>query len=155
MDEPVNPLERFVFKIYKMIDGPVTLFREKIVEPNQKKYPWYHEKFRRVPTIDECYPSDYPCIFEANEQFLRDKAVDDNILSILRKRYESCLVYYRFDKHKCDEIKKMYFDAEEAWFIKYGDLGFNKNVRKAYMKQKHRMVWERRHGPVGSGMKEE
>jgi NADH dehydrogenase (ubiquinone) 1 beta subcomplex subunit 10 len=22
------------------------------------------------------------------------------------------------------------------------------------MKQKHRMVWERRHGPVGSGMKD-
>jgi NADH dehydrogenase (ubiquinone) 1 beta subcomplex subunit 10 len=25
--------------------------------------------------------------------------------------------------------------------------------RECYMKQKHRLVWERRHGPVGTGMK--
>ena len=36
-----------------------------------------------------------------------------------------------------------------------GDLGAYKNVRKAFMKQKHRMVWERRYGPVGTGMTEE
>lgn len=35
-----------------------------------------------------------------------------------------------------------------------GDLGAYGDVKTAYMKQKHRMVWERRHGPVGSGMKE-
>lgn len=34
-----------------------------------------------------------------------------------------------------------------------GDLGPMNNVAHAYMKQKHRMIWERRHGPVGSGMK--
>lgn len=27
------------------------------------------------------------------------------------------------------------------------------DVVHAFMKQKHRMIWERRHGPVGSGMK--
>lgn len=36
-----------------------------------------------------------------------------------------------------------------------GDLHYNCNVIHAFMKQKHRMVWERRHGPVGSGMKSE
>lgn len=35
-----------------------------------------------------------------------------------------------------------------------GDLGGYGDVRAAYMKQKHRMIWERRHGPVGTGMKE-
>lgn len=40
------------------------------------------------------------------------------------------------------------------WYGLDGDLGAYGDVRAAYMKQKHRMVWERRHGPVGSGMKE-
>lgn len=34
-------------------------------------------------------------------------------------------------------------------------MGIYINVKNAYMKQKHRMIWERRHGPVGSGMKEQ
>lgn len=33
-----------------------------------------------------------------------------------------------------------------------GDLGGYADARKCYMKQKHRLIWERRHGPVGSGM---
>lgn len=33
------------------------------------------------------------------------------------------------------------------------DLGPLNNVKDAYMKQKHRMLWERRHGKVGTGMK--
>ena len=36
-----------------------------------------------------------------------------------------------------------------------GDLGAGFNVRDAFMKQKHRLLWERRHGPVGSGMKKD
>jgi len=39
-----------------------------------------------------------------------------------------------------------HFDAD-------ADLGPYNNVKDAYMKQKHRMLWERRHGKVGSGMK--
>lgn len=46
---------------------------EKLVAPNQKKYPWYHQQFRRVPTIDTCYENDMGCFFEANSQFERDK----------------------------------------------------------------------------------
>lgn len=34
-----------------------------------------------------------------------------------------------------------------------GDLGGYGSARDCYMKQKHRLIWERRHGPVGSGMK--
>lgn len=36
-----------------------------------------------------------------------------------------------------------------------GDLGAYHNVKSAYMKQKHRLIWERRHGPVGSGKKKD
>src|SRR5688500_6980500 len=34
---------------------------ERIVEPNRKDYNWYHQQFRRVPTIDECYIDDKVC----------------------------------------------------------------------------------------------
>jgi len=34
-----------------------------------------------------------------------------------------------------------------------GDLGHRGDALQCYMKQKHRMIWERRHGPVGSGRK--
>lgn len=43
-------------------------------------------------------------------------------------------------------IKNNYFNLD-------GDLGAFGRSKAAYMKQKHRMIWERRHGPVGSGMK--
>lgn len=32
-----------------------------------------------------------------------------------------------------------------------GDLRAESHARDAYMKQKHRMVWERRYGKVGTG----
>lgn len=48
-------------------------FSEKIVVPNQKDYVWYHQRFRRVPTIDECYTDDIICKHEAQLQFKRDK----------------------------------------------------------------------------------
>jgi NADH dehydrogenase (ubiquinone) 1 beta subcomplex subunit 10 len=48
-------------------------FTEKIVVPNQKDYAWYHQRFRRVPTIDECYTDDPVCQQEAQLQFKKDK----------------------------------------------------------------------------------
>lgn len=37
--------------------------------------------------------------------------------------------------------------------ISDGDLGAYGKATACYMKQKHRLIWERRHGKVGSGMK--
>lgn len=155
MDEDKNAFLNFVKALYYVVDTPVTFFREKIVEPNQQKYPWYHQKFRRVPTIDECYTDDLICYTEANYQYLRDKAVDDHILDILRSRYEECAVYHGHDDRKemCGHLLDAYDEAAGAWFAKYGDLGITANATRVFMKQKHRMIWERRHGPVGSGMK--
>ncbi|XP_035916295.1 NADH dehydrogenase [ubiquinone] 1 beta subcomplex subunit 10 [Anopheles stephensi] len=150
-----NPLESFLNAVQATIDGPVTWFREKIVEPNRQTYPWYHQQFRRVPTIDQCYTDDAVCIFEANQQFRRDKMVDNEILSILRQRFEDCVLYEQPDhERKCRSLLDTYEKAAENWFIKYGDLGGYANAKTAYMKQKHRMIWERRHGPVGTGMKQ-
>jgi NADH dehydrogenase (ubiquinone) 1 beta subcomplex subunit 10 len=146
---------------------------ESVVEPNQKKYPWYHQNFRRVPTIDQCYTDDYVCIFEANDQFKRDKMVDSEIVNILRKRFEDCVLYEAPDHLvRCQGVLDTYNKASEHWFTKCklinshsktsidkylsildGDLGGYANAKSCYLKQKHRAIWERRHGPVGSGMK--
>ncbi|CAH1377140.1 hypothetical protein MTP99_018563 [Tenebrio molitor] len=153
--EPRNVMEKFFNSVANILVTPTVWVREKIVEPNQKSYPWYHQKFRRVPTIDECYTDDVVCYYEANEQYRRDRLVDSNILSILRNRFEDCTLYEAPDHlEKCKHIWKQYEEATTNWFIKYGDLGGYHNVKTAYMKQKHRMIWERRHGPVGSGKKD-
>lgn len=39
-------------------------------------------------------------------------------------------------------------ENELNFFIKYGELGQEGDVRDAYMKQKHRMIWERRHPEI-------
>ena len=50
-------------------------FLENVVEPirGKNKLYYYHRQFRRVPTIDECDVGDELCVFEANEQYKRDR----------------------------------------------------------------------------------
>ncbi|XP_055917986.1 NADH dehydrogenase [ubiquinone] 1 beta subcomplex subunit 10 [Eupeodes corollae] len=154
MPEARNPMEAFANTVLGMVDGPITWFKESIVEPNQQKYPWYHEKFRRVPTIDQCYTDDAVCRFEADQQFRRDRMVDNEVLNVLRQRFEDCVLYESPDHMvKCRPVLDDLEKAQENWFIKYGDLGAYANAKSCYMKQKHRLIWERRHGPVGTGMK--
>lgn len=148
---------RFSQFVFGFIDKPATYFREKFVEPIQSKNKnyYYHRRFRRVPTVDECYTDDPVCYFEANEQFKRDKLVDDEVLCILRERRMDCETFYGHDAPvKCKKLADDYTEAETNWFVKYGDIGPIPNVMQAYFKQKHRHLWERRHGPVGSGMKD-
>lgn len=97
----------------------MSVVSETIVEPNQTKYPWYHQKFRRVPTVDECYTDDAVCKFEANQQFRRDRMVDSEILNILRQRFEDCILYEAPDHvAKCTPLKEIYEKAATNWFIK-------------------------------------
>lgn len=42
--------------------------------------------------------------------------------------------------------------ARKNLYIKYGDMPHYAEAEMAFSKQKHRMIWERRHGEVGSGM---
>lgn len=150
---PQNAFSGFIDALVSTLDVPSTWVRETFVDKNRSSYNWYHRQFRRVPTIDECYTDDIVCYIEANEQFKRDRMVDNEILNILRQRQEDCVMYEGPNhKEKCAPLREAYEKAAENWFIKYGDLGVYGNVKDAYMKQKHRMIWERRHGPVGSGM---
>ncbi|KAL8623444.1 hypothetical protein ACOMHN_058889 [Nucella lapillus] len=142
-----TPYGKFAMSLFKIIDAPVTLVREKIVEPmqstNDQKY--YHRRYPRVKTIDQCEIDDPVCVYEAQEQFRRDKQVDSNIVKILRQRKLECMQWEGPDaKYKCQKVSDSYDQAATNWFIKYGDIGANGNVIDAYMKQKHRLLWHRR-----------
>nr|CAG4649032.1 EOG090X0LTN [Polyphemus pediculus] len=151
---PRNTLESFARAVYNTIDAPVTWVRETIVVPNRKESVYYHQKFRRVPTIDECYTDDEICRFEAQQQFNRDKLVDSEIVGLTRQRLKECIIFERPDHVvKCRKLKEDFDLAAENYSMKYGDLGPLNDVLAGYMKQKHRLLWERRHGPVGTGMK--
>jgi NADH dehydrogenase (ubiquinone) 1 beta subcomplex subunit 10 len=72
-----------------------------------------------VPTIDQCYTDDYVCIYEADAQFKRDKMVDNEILAILRSRFEDCVLYEAPDHMtKCIDLKEAYEKAAGNWFSK-------------------------------------
>lgn len=103
------------------------------------------------------------------------RLVDGNIVNIIRQRYKECITYESPDHvRKCQKLKEDFENVSENYFIKCklysihltyqlifilfsyhpdGDLGPYNNVKEGYMKQKHRMLWERRHGEVGTGMK--
>lgn len=142
---PRNAFERSVNAFYALFDVPATWVREKIVLPNRgPEYNWYHRKYRRVPTIDECYTDDLMCKFEANEQYKRDREVDTKIVNLLGQRRDDCMAYEIGSKERCQPIIDQFKEAELNWFIKYGDLGPHTTVVAAFMKQKHRLIWERR-----------
>nr|XP_033336665.1 NADH dehydrogenase [ubiquinone] 1 beta subcomplex subunit 10 [Megalopta genalis] len=152
--EPNNSFVRFMNSLFYVVDAPVTYVREKLVEPNQKKYPWYHQQFRRVPTIESCKQFDFGCIFEAQRQQMRDKLVDSFIVSTLRDRYEHCAWDNYDDRDElCAHLKQTYDEAAGIFYAKYSDQPATCKTDKLFMKQQYRMVWERRHGPAGSGMK--
>jgi len=118
------------------------------------EYPYYHRIYRRVPTVEACKADDHACIWEANEQYKRDRHVDKYILNILRSRKEECFTHWAPDQEfKCQKEIKDEMEAERNWQIKHGDLGISYSALNAFYKQKHRMVYERRHGPVGEGRK--
>jgi len=140
-------LDKLVFAVPRYI-------REEWIRPNQKDYPYYHRQYRRVPTIDECYTTDYVCQFEADEQFYRDRLVESNIITILAGRLNDCSVHYtntrnRFtvpEEDPCHKLKEDYTKACLNFYVKYGDLTFYSKSTDVLMKQKHRLIWERRNG---------
>jgi len=82
--------------------------------------------------------------------------VDGEIINLVRQRLKECIIYEAPDHRvKCQKLQDDFNEAAENYFVKYGDLGPHNNVLGGYMKQKHRLLWERRHGPVGTGMKNE
>lgn len=150
LDPNVDPPYKGLLELIRM---PADWFRHNIVEPNRgPKYYWYHRNFERVLPIDECYADDQACILEAELEFRRLRRVDRATVELLRVRRDTCLHYYRLESGfdfapsaKCQGIIDSYERERTNYIIKYGELNFNQdNVIAAYMKQKHRMIIERR-----------
>ncbi|PAV86211.1 hypothetical protein WR25_26767 [Diploscapter pachys] len=141
---------RMKYYVHKWWDAPSTWFRERVVEPLHEKnrLPYYHFKYARVPEIDQCGVNDFGCIHEAREQFRKDKFVDGYILQILKMRYDRCMVYNFPNPAPCAQTVEDLEEADLNFFIKYGELGSEGDVKDAYMKQKHRLIWERRHPEI-------
>jgi len=170
----LGPFVRFM---HTTVEGPVLWFRSKVESARTGEQPvWYHRQFQRVTSIEDCDVSDMTCRFEANQQFLRDWMVEAEMLGLLRQRMNDCFFYEKGtgvahmqafkvhpiidldegSQHVCKPLFDTYTNAAKNYFIKYGELGvMNCAAERALMKQKHRLMWERRHGEVGSGMKTE
>jgi len=145
-----SPSLRLVYYFHRSFDVPATWFRERIIEPLRDKYrlPYYHRRITRPPSIEECGVEDMVCYYEANEQFRLDKMVDGNILILLKNRVNRCMEYHEPRWEPCVNVMEDVEEAELNFFIKYGELGGRSDIRDCYMKQKHRMIWERRHPEV-------
>ncbi|VEL10737.1 unnamed protein product [Protopolystoma xenopodis] len=131
------------------------LCQERVVDKLRTPQVYYHKRYDRVPTIDTCIVKDDKCIFEANEQYNRDRLVDGQVVLILKKLMEGCRIWYQREAEDvarfCSTYTSEYEEAATNYFIKYGDIAGNKDVVTAFMKQKHRLLWERRYGSVGQG----
>lgn len=77
-----------------------------------------------------------------------DKLVDTYIMRILQERIDRCVLYNSPYVKPCGPVVEDYEEAELNWFIKYGELGCEADAVDVYMKQKHRMIWERRHPEI-------
>ncbi|XP_040574180.1 NADH dehydrogenase [ubiquinone] 1 beta subcomplex subunit 10 [Lepeophtheirus salmonis] len=153
---PDSYLDHFLDSLSQVVTGPVVWFHDKVATPYRKNYPWYHRQYRRVPGIENCYTDDWVCREEANAQFRRDKLVEKYIVQLLASRFETCSIEEGFEgkkaktdpNAKCHDLWKNWCNANLNFYIKYGDMKHNFKAEEALMKQKHRMIWERRNGPI-------
>uniref|UniRef100_A0A663F5Z3 NADH dehydrogenase [ubiquinone] 1 beta subcomplex subunit 10 n=1 Tax=Aquila chrysaetos chrysaetos TaxID=223781 RepID=A0A663F5Z3_AQUCH len=143
-----NPIT-FIQTVFNyVIDAPVTFVREWIERQQAKnKFYYYHQKFRRVPDLSECLEGDYLCFYEAEAQWRRDRYgwFDQEIVEIVRERLGACKQREGPNQFQnCAKEMEQLAQVTKAYQDRYGDLGVHGNARTCLMKQKHRMMEERK-----------
>ncbi|XP_033630976.1 NADH dehydrogenase [ubiquinone] 1 beta subcomplex subunit 10-like [Asterias rubens] len=140
-------LDEFIGKaFYYTVDGPVTFIRD-FVEKQQNRHPsyYYHRQFRRVAPVEDCNVDDYVCLFEAEMQYKRDRLVEQEIIIILQERLGECSTREGPNaKFACKPLLEEYEIAADNFETKYGDLGAGSSAIRCMMKQKNRLLNERR-----------
>lgn len=128
---------------------------EKLRVKNPPQY--YHREMPRPPSVDKCRVDDDVCQYEATLQAKMDMRVEREIVNILEKKLSQCRgdansliagggVAYPADVF-CKKEAEDYRRARLNFEIKYSGIHLMKfTAFDVYMKQKHRLIWERRNG---------
>ncbi|NXN97257.1 NDUBA dehydrogenase, partial [Rhinopomastus cyanomelas] len=141
-----NPVD-FIQTVFNyVVDTPVTFVREWIERQQAKnKFYYYHQKFRRVPDLSECLEDDYLCFFEAEAQWKRDRLVNQEIVEVIRERVNACKQREGPNQFQnCAKEVQLLAQVTKTFQDIYGDLGVHGTARTCLMKQKQRMMEERK-----------
>jgi hypothetical protein len=105
----------------------------------------YHPKYPRVKRADQCETDDLTCLYEADLQMLRDRALEEEILAVMKQRFQRCFDEYDLSSHvdRCHELRHRYLTEADRYDTKYGDLAYTAGAIQVLNKQKHRMMLER------------
>ncbi|XP_061741166.1 NADH dehydrogenase [ubiquinone] 1 beta subcomplex subunit 10 [Nerophis ophidion] len=137
-----NPALIFSKIFYYTVDLPVTTFRDTVESLRAKnKLVYYHEKFRRVPELIDCFEGDFLCYYEAEMQWKRDFKVDQEIVKVIQERLSACQQREGPNYHQnCSKEMQQFEEVAKNYELRYGDLGAYASGRKCLMKQKERMI---------------
>ncbi|XP_060642508.2 NADH dehydrogenase [ubiquinone] 1 beta subcomplex subunit 10 [Anolis sagrei] len=141
-----NPLDFIETVFYYAVDRPVSLWREWIERQHAKnRIYYYHQKFPRIPDLTQCLEDDYVCFYEAEMQWKRDFLVDQEIVKIIQERLGACKQREGTSHlENCATELQQFKEVAQAYRDRYGELGAHGNARTCLMKQKHRMIAERK-----------
>ncbi|XP_071976081.1 NADH dehydrogenase [ubiquinone] 1 beta subcomplex subunit 10 [Engystomops pustulosus] len=134
-----------------VVDKPVTAFHDWMERQRAKRrIHYYHREFRRVPDLTQCMEDDVLCHYEANMQWKRDHLVDQEIVKIMRQRVAACRTREgESADQNCAPLIKQYAEVCKAFKARYEDLGYYGGARTCLMKQKERMMEERKAAAEG------